>query len=235
MLLTLVTARFALFVRRKSPAMARMGDQKAVARSLSNLANIVKLQGDNPGAVPVRRESLDFQTVGDRTGVAWSTNYQGDSSATRVTPKHGKYYEQAWRYFENSAMAGESQGRSLTRKLARERENIPQRTGLPGEHETVSGSGPQTRYRPPAGTLRLLGRSSMIANVRCGWRARPLRCAKDWRSPHAEEGQAGSSSKSGSSSIDVHGCTTAWSEGWKTPIEEAVEEVLMPELVLPRA
>jgi len=56
-----------------------LGDQKAVARSLSNLANVVKLQGDYDRARSLYAECLSiFRGLGDRTGVAWSLNYQGD-------------------------------------------------------------------------------------------------------------------------------------------------------------
>jgi len=53
-----------------------------VARSLSNLATIAKLQGDNvPRAFPLRGVPLNFRDLGDRTGVAWSLNYQGECRA----------------------------------------------------------------------------------------------------------------------------------------------------------
>ena len=56
-----------------------LGDQKAIARALSNLANVVKLQGDNARALSLYAECLSiFQELGDGTGVAWSINYQGD-------------------------------------------------------------------------------------------------------------------------------------------------------------
>src|SRR5258706_99983 len=54
-------------------------ERRAFARSLSNLANTVKLQGDNARARALYAECLSiFRELGDRTGVAWSTNYQGD-------------------------------------------------------------------------------------------------------------------------------------------------------------
>ena len=57
-----------------------MGDRQAEARSLSNLANAVKLQGDYSRARTLYAECLSiFEELNDRTGVAWSLNdYQGD-------------------------------------------------------------------------------------------------------------------------------------------------------------
>ena len=55
------------------------GDQKAVARSLSNLASVAKSQGDYVRARSLYAECLAiFQGLGDRTGVGWSLNSQGD-------------------------------------------------------------------------------------------------------------------------------------------------------------
>jgi tetratricopeptide (TPR) repeat protein len=50
-----------------------------VARSLSNLANVVKLQGDYGLARSLYEECLStFRELGDRNGIAWSLNYEGD-------------------------------------------------------------------------------------------------------------------------------------------------------------
>src|ERR1700730_8277000 len=56
-----------------------LGDLKAIARALSNLANILKLQGEYEHARNLHAECLAiFQGLEDRTGVAWSLNSQGD-------------------------------------------------------------------------------------------------------------------------------------------------------------
>ena len=56
-----------------------LGDRTAVARCLSNLANVVKLEGDHARARSLYAECLAiFNELGDRTGIAWSMNHQGD-------------------------------------------------------------------------------------------------------------------------------------------------------------
>ena len=51
----------------------------AVARSLSNLANVVKAQKEYAAARSLYEESLAiFRSLGDSTGVAWSLDHQGD-------------------------------------------------------------------------------------------------------------------------------------------------------------
>jgi tetratricopeptide (TPR) repeat protein len=56
-----------------------LGDLKAVARALSNLASVVKLQGDYDHARSLYAECLSIcRGLGDRTGVGWSFNYQRD-------------------------------------------------------------------------------------------------------------------------------------------------------------
>jgi len=53
------------------------GDQKAVARSLSNLATIAKLQATMSARVPSTRSATQFSGTWEiETGVAWSLNYQ---------------------------------------------------------------------------------------------------------------------------------------------------------------
>jgi len=74
-----------------------LSDQKAVAPALSNLANVVKLQGDYDRARSLCRDCLAiFRGLGDRTGVAWFLNYegdvardQGDSAATQPLYEQG--------------------------------------------------------------------------------------------------------------------------------------------------
>ena len=56
-----------------------LGDLKAAARALSNLASVVRLQGDFARARSLYEEcEASFAELGDRAGVAWSLDYQGD-------------------------------------------------------------------------------------------------------------------------------------------------------------
>ena len=50
-----------------------------MARTLSNLASVAKLEGEYERSRALYAESLDaFRALGDREGVAWALNYQGD-------------------------------------------------------------------------------------------------------------------------------------------------------------
>jgi tetratricopeptide (TPR) repeat protein len=56
-----------------------LGDQKAIARTLSNQAGAAKLGGDYERSRTLYAESFaTFRAIGDREGVAWSLNHQGD-------------------------------------------------------------------------------------------------------------------------------------------------------------
>jgi tetratricopeptide (TPR) repeat protein len=74
-----------------------LADLKAIARALSNLASVLKLQGQYEHARNLHAECLAiFQGMEDLTGVAWSLNSQGDvardqgdSAAARVLYQKG--------------------------------------------------------------------------------------------------------------------------------------------------
>lgn len=56
-----------------------LGDPLAAARTLHNLANVVRVRGDYPAAQAALREATNlFEELGDRSGAAWSLNQQGD-------------------------------------------------------------------------------------------------------------------------------------------------------------
>ncbi len=75
----------------------KLGDRAAVARALSNLANVVKLQGDYAQARSLYEECLSiFTELGDRTGMAWSLNHQGDMARSQGDPAGARaLYEQS--------------------------------------------------------------------------------------------------------------------------------------------
>ena len=55
------------------------GDPSDIARALSNLASVMKLQGDYERAFSLYSECLTrFREVGDGAGQAWTLNYLGD-------------------------------------------------------------------------------------------------------------------------------------------------------------
>ena len=69
----------ALYSNKASQPGGNLHDALAIARALSNLAGVVKSQGDFQHASVLYGESLTvFRELGDRTGFAWALNHQGD-------------------------------------------------------------------------------------------------------------------------------------------------------------
>ena len=75
----------------------RLGSPIDTARALSNLANVVRLQGDYARAHALYDECLAiFHAAGDSTGVAWTLNYLGDLVQESVDFIAARsYYEQS--------------------------------------------------------------------------------------------------------------------------------------------
>ena len=68
---------------------------------LSNLADISKAEGDYARALSLHEQAfLRFQALGDRSGMAWSLNHQGDvARAQGDGPAAQRVYEQRPRGF----------------------------------------------------------------------------------------------------------------------------------------
>jgi predicted ATPase len=212
-----------------------LGDQKSIARSLSNLANIVKLQGDNAGAGSLYVEALSiFRRIGDWTGVAWSMNYQadvardqGDSAAARTT------YEQSLAIFreldERWGIAGTLADLG---RLASEQENYPRANSMYRESMKLFQELGHQR-----GIARLLEHFACSAaaqleserSLRLAGAAAALR--KNIGAPltPAEGGKLEASLHSARQTLTNTVADAAWLEGWDTPVDKAIEEVLVPE------
>src|SRR4029077_8009760 len=75
-------------------------DQKAVARALSHLANVFKVQGAYDRVRSLQAECLSiFRGLGDLTGIAWSLNYQGDAARDQGDSAARTLYEQGLAIF----------------------------------------------------------------------------------------------------------------------------------------
>jgi predicted ATPase/DNA-binding winged helix-turn-helix (wHTH) protein/tRNA A-37 threonylcarbamoyl transferase component Bud32/predicted negative regulator of RcsB-dependent stress response len=212
-----------------------LDDQKSVARSLSNLANIVKMQGDNAGADSLYGEALSiFRRIGDWTGVAWTMNYQGDvarhqgdAAAARTT------YEQSLAIFrELDDRWGIAGTLADLGSLAREQGNFPTANSM---------------YRESMKLFQELGHQRGIARLleyfACSAAAqleseRSLRLAgvaaalrKNIGAPltSAEGAKLDASLHSARQALTNAVGDAAWLGGWDTPVEKAIEEVLVPE------
>jgi predicted ATPase len=216
-----------------------LGDQKAVARSLSNLASVVKLQGDYARARSLYAECLSiFRALGDRTGIAWSLDCQGD-----VAREQGD---------SEAAQALYEQGLAIFRELG-------DRWGIAGTladlgtlaRERGNGATAHALYRESLRTFQELGHKRGIARLlecfACSAAAqlqaqRSLRLAgaaaalrQNIGAPltPAEQTKLEAVLAPARQVLSNPAGATAWLEGWDTPVEKVIEEVLMPEAASP--
>jgi predicted ATPase/serine/threonine protein kinase len=216
-----------------------IGDQKAAARSLSNLANIVALQGDYARARSLYAECLSvFQTLGDRNGVAWSMNHQGDaareqgdSGAARILYEQGlaifRQLDDRWGIAGTLADLG---------NLAREQRSYHSAHTLYGESIRIFQDLEHKR-----GIARLLECFACSAaaqfqaerSLRLAGAAAALRQNIGAPLTPAEQTKMEASLHPARQALTNEAGATAWLEGWSTPAEKAIEEVLMPEAASP--
>jgi len=216
-----------------------LGDQKAVARSLSNLANIVKLQGDNAHARSLYAECLSiFRELGDRTGVAWSTNYQGDvardqgdSAGARMLYEQGlvifRELDDRWGIAGTLADLG---------SLARDQGDYPRAHSMYRESIKLFQELDHKR-----GIARLLECFACAAAVQLEAK-RSLRLAAAAAALRQNIGAPLTPAEQTKLEASLHPArqalpdtvgAVAWLEGWGLPMEKAIDEVLLPEPVSP--
>ena len=212
-----------------------LADQRAVALSLSNLATVVKLQGDNELARSLHNESLlIFREIGDRTGGAWSLNYQGDIARDQGDyPAARALYEQALAIFRE---LGDRWGLAGTLadlgSLCKQQENY----AAAREH-----------YRESAEIFRELDHKRGIARIlecfacvasaqleaetalRLAGAAAALRQNIGAPLPTAEQVKLDANLRPAWQALTKEGGLSAWSAGLALPMERAIEEVLMAE------
>ncbi len=215
------------------------GDQKAVARSLSNLATIVKLQGDYVRARSLHQECLSiFQELGDRPGVAWTLNHQGDVARDQGDSATARnLYEQALAIFQEF---GDRWGIAGTLadlgNLATEQGDYPAacsmyRQSLKIFHEMDHKRGiarllecfacAAADRRDAEHSLRLAGAAAALReNI-----GAPLNLA--------EQTKLETSLNHARQVLTNTAGVTAWLEGWTSPVEKIVEEVLTLEPTSP--
>ena len=213
-----------------------LGDLKAVARSLSNLANVVAFQGDYARARSLYAESLSiFRGLRDRTGVAWSLNNQGD-----VARDQGDFvaaralYEQGLAIFcelgdcwgtagtlaDLGTLAREQRDCAKAHSLYRESlkifQQLEHKRGIARLLECFARSA--AAQQQAERSLRLAGAAAALRkNI-----GAPLTCAEQTKLDAILD-------PARQTLVDTTGATTAWLEGWNTPLEKTIEDVLMPE------
>jgi predicted ATPase len=211
------------------------GDQKAVARSLSNLASIVKLQGDNTRASSLYAECLSiFQELGDRAGVAWSINHRGDAARDQGDAAVARaLYEQALASFRE---LGDRWGIAGTLadlgSLAKEQGDYSAASGLYRESIKIFQELDHKR-----GIARLLECFACSAaaqleaerSLRLAGAAAALRQNIGAPLTPAEQAKLEASLHPVRQALTDTLGVTAWLEGWASPVEKTIDEVLMPE------
>ncbi len=216
-----------------------LGDQKAVARALSNLANVLKVEREYDRAHALHVECLSiFQGLGDRTGVAWSLNYQGDIARDRGdTAAARKMYEQGLGIFRE---LGDRWGIAGTLadlgSLAREQGDYSAAHSLYAESIKLFQELDHKR-----GIARLLECSACSAaaqreaerSLRLAGAAAALRQHIGAPLTPAEQAKLEASLRAAREALTDTVGTKAWLEGWALPVEQAIEEVLMPETSSP--
>jgi tetratricopeptide (TPR) repeat protein len=216
-----------------------LGNQKAVARALSNLANVLKVQCDYDRAHALHVECLSiFQGLGDQTGVAWSLNYQGDFARDRGdTAAARKLYEQGLGIFRE---LGDRWGIAGTLadlgSLAREQGNYSAAHSLYAESIKLFQELDHKR-----GIARLLECSACSAaaqreaerSLRLAGAAAALRQNIGAPLTPAEQAKLEATLQVARQALTETVGTKAWLEGGALPVEKAIEEVLMPETSSP--
>jgi predicted ATPase/serine/threonine protein kinase/DNA-binding winged helix-turn-helix (wHTH) protein len=212
-----------------------LGDQMSVARSLSNLANIVKLQGDNAGAGSLYVEALSiFRRIGDWTGVAWSMNYQGDVARDQGDSAGARaIYEESLAVFrELDDQWGIAGTLADLGSLASEQENYPTARSM---------------YQESMKLFQELGHQRGIARLlecfACSAAAqleseRSLRLAGSAAALRKKIGAPLTPAEEAKLEVNLHSARqaltntiahAAWLEGWDTPVDKAIKEVLVTE------
>jgi tetratricopeptide (TPR) repeat protein len=211
------------------------GDLKAIARALSNLANVLKLQGQYEHAHNLHAEcQAIFQGLEDFTGVGWSLNSQGDVAREQgATAAARVLYEQ---------------GLEIFRKLG-------DRWGIAG---TLADLGNLAREERDCGAAHLLYRESLKAFQELGHKrgvARLLECcacsaAMELQAERSlrlagaaaalrqnigapltpvEQSKLESILDPARQALSNTAGAMAWLEGWSMPVDRAVEEALRPD------
>jgi tetratricopeptide (TPR) repeat protein len=208
-----------------------LGDQKAVARSLSNLANVVTSHGDYARARALYAECLAiFRELGDRTGIAWSLNHQGDaardqgdSAAARELYQQGlaifRELGDRWGIAGTLADLGNlarencdySTANSLYRESLRIFQALDHKRGVARLLECFASSA--AAQLQTERSLRLAGAAAALRqNI-----GAPL--------TPAENHKLQSFLDPARLLLTNTASATAWLEGWAMPIEKAIEEV----------
>jgi tetratricopeptide (TPR) repeat protein len=197
------------------------------------------LRDDYPRARSLYAECLSiFRGLGDRTGVAWSLNSQGDVARDQGDSAAARtLYEQGLAIFRE---LGDRRGIASTLadlgSLAREQRDCPTAHSLHRESLSIFQELDHKR-----GIARLLECFAVTAaaqlqaerSLRLAGAAAALRQNIGVPLTPTEQTKLEVILDPARQALTHTEGTTAWLEGWATPVEKAMEEVLRPEAASP--
>jgi predicted ATPase len=209
-----------------------LADAHAVARGLSNLAGIANLQHDGPRARALYEESLaTFRALNDRSGVAWALNHQGDVARDQGdSAAASALYQQSLADFRELG-DGQGAGGCLADlgNLAREQQDYGAANALYRESLGIFRELDHKR-----GIARLLesfacsaaAQSEAERALRLAGAAAALRQSIGAPLTADEQSKLERGLEPARKGLPTTAGRTAWLEGWVTPVERAIEDVL---------
>jgi tetratricopeptide (TPR) repeat protein len=197
------------------------------------------LQGNHARARSLYAECLSiFRGLGDRTGVAWSLNHQGDVARDQGDSLAARtLYEQGLAIFRE---LGDRWGIAGTLadlgSLAMEQRNYPSAHSL--YRESIKTFQELKHKRGIARLLECFACSAAAQleaerSLRLAGAAAALRQSIGAPLTPAEQSKLESILDPARQVLTNTAGATAWLEGWAMPVEEAIEEVLIPEAESP--
>jgi len=206
-----------------------------VARSLSNLANVVKLQGDYELARSLYEECLStFRELGDRTGIAWSLNYEGDVAHEQGDDAGARaLYEQSLTVFKELGDKWGIAGCLIDLgNLARDHRDYETSRSQYAESMKLFQELGQKR-----GIARLLDCLACSAALQCkperalrlAGAAAAMRRILGAPLPLNEQARSEKTLELARESLSPTVAAAAWMDGWTTPPDKAVRDALTDE------
>jgi predicted ATPase len=207
-------------------------DAQAVARGVSNLAGIANLQQDYPRARALYEESLAiFRELRDRSGVAWALNHQGDVARDQGDSAAARsLYQQSLADFrEIGDGPGVAGCLADLGNLARVQQDYGAADALYRESLGLFRELDHKR-----GMARLLesfacsavAQSEAERGLRLAGAAAALRQSIGASLTADEQSKLERGLEPARKGLSTTAGRTAWLEGWVTPVEKAIEDVL---------
>jgi predicted ATPase/tRNA A-37 threonylcarbamoyl transferase component Bud32 len=204
----------------------------ALARGLSNLAGVAKTQNDYEHSRALYEESLAiFRSLGDRTGAAWALNHQGDAAREQGDVAAAALLcEQSLAEFrELNDRWGIAASLADLGSLAREQRDFRSADTLYRESLCLFQELEHKR-----GIARLLelfacsaaAQSQPERSLRLAGAAAALRQSIGVPLTPAEQSKHERTLEPARQQLTTTAGRTAWLEGWVTPVERAIEDVL---------